>query len=124
MNTEDDDRQRSILRGAVGWQRRRRETTSRFGESADQYFKARLRRMKRNAAVVDAWDEIVGRHLGEHCRLVSISGGVLRLEVEAGSYMHEMKLMSSELLEHLREKCPTAGIQKIKISPMGGDVSL
>ena len=124
MDTEDDDRQKSMLRGAVGWQKRRRETTSRFGESAGQYFKARLRRMKRNAAVVDAWEEVVGGQLGEHCRLVSVSGGVLRLEVEAGPYLHEMKLMSSELLEHLRVKCPTAGIRKIKISPMGGDISL
>ena len=124
MNTDDDDCQRSMLKGAVGWQKRRRETASRFGESADQYFKVRLKGMKRNAAVVDAWDEIIGRGLGEHCRLVSISGGVLRLEVEAGPYMHEVKLMSSELLERLRGKCPTAGIRKIKMSPMGGDVSL
>lgn len=124
MDTEGDDRQRSMLRGAVGWQKRQKETTSRFGESADQYFKARLRRMKRNAAVVDAWEEIVGGGFGEHCRLVSISDGVLGLEVEAGPYMHEMKLMSSELLGHLREKCPTAGIRKIKISPISGDISL
>lgn len=112
------------LRGALGWQKKKRVTTSRFGDSAKEYFGNRLGRLKKNAEVVDALNEVLESQFGDHCRLAGISGGVVRLEVDPGPYMHEMKLMSSELIELLQRKCPRAGLRSIKIIAKGGDISL
>ena len=65
----DEDR---LLRGALEWQDKGRETTSRLGESAESYLGNKLNRMKKNAAVVDALDELLDNQFGEHCRLKSI----------------------------------------------------
>lgn len=111
-----------LLRGALGWQKSRRARTSRLGDSAKEYFGSRLGRLKKNAAVVDALDEVLDSQFGEHCRLRSISGGVVRLEVDPGPYMHEVRLMSSELIEVLRRECPRAGLRSIKVVAKGGGI--
>lgn len=113
-----------LLRGALGWQKKKRERTSRFGDSAKEYFGNRLNRLKKNAEVVDALAEVMESQFGEHCRLKSISGGVVRIEVDPGPYMHEMRLMSSELIELLKSKCPRAGLRSVKIVAKGGDTGI
>ena len=62
----DNFREDHLLRGALGWQRKKRERTSRFGDSAREYFGSRLNRMKKNAEVVDALNEVMESQFGEH----------------------------------------------------------
>lgn len=120
----DADRENRLLRGALEWRGKKRERTGRVGDIAKEYLGKRARRLKRNAEVVDALGEVLDSQFGEHCKLVSISGGVVRFEVEPGPYMHEMKLMSSELIEALKVKCPRAGLREIKIAAKNSDVGL
>ena len=120
----DNFREDHLLRGALGWQKKKRETTSRFGVSVEEYLGKKLRRLKKNAEVVDALNEVLDSQFGEHCRLKSISGGVVRFEVDPGPYMHEMRLMSSELIELLKSKCPRAGLRSIKIIAKGSDLNV
>jgi len=119
----DNFREDYLLRGALGWQKQKRATASRFGDSAKEYFGNRLKRLKRNAEVVDALAEVMKSQFGEHCRLRSISGGVVRIEVDPGPYMHEMRLMSGELTELLKNKCPRAGLRSVSITAKGSDTS-
>lgn len=114
---EDHYDEDGLLIGAVSWQKRKKTTTSKLGDSGRDYLGRNLQNLKRNAVVVDVWQEILPAELNEHSRLKSISGGVLELEVDPGPYMHEMRLISSELLEHLQNRCGRGKIKKIKLRP-------
>jgi predicted nucleic acid-binding Zn ribbon protein len=70
----------------------------------------------RAASVVDMWEELLPSGFYEHCNIAGISKGVLTIEAEAGPYMHELRVLSEELLEHIKDKCPRSGIRKIKIT--------
>ncbi len=64
--------------------------------------------------VADTWSQMLPAELGEHCEIVDISGGLLKVRVDSPSYMYELQLCSSELLEELRQHCPKARLTKIK----------
>lgn len=104
-----------LLINALNWQKRPRVTTSKLGVSGNSYFSHNLRKMEKNAKIVDAWNELIPEGLEDHCRLKSIDSGVVELEVDAGPYMHELRLMTSELLEHLRERCGRGAVKRIKL---------
>ena len=110
--------QEKTLRGATSWQQRIKPTTERLGAVADNYLKLNERTFRKNSEIVDAWEQIVPRQLHEHSRLSKISGGCVYIEVETGAYMHEMQLISTELLENIKARCPYSTIKKIKVCPM------
>ena len=105
------------LRGATSWQWRRPQTTERLGVGLETYLDGKLSDFRKNAMVVDAWRQVLPSRFYEHCHLSGISRGVLRLEVEPGPYMHELGLLSEELLGHLQRECPRAGLKKIVLRP-------
>ncbi|MBW8015934.1 MAG: DUF721 domain-containing protein [Planctomycetes bacterium] len=104
-----------LLAGAVSWQRRRKETTSSIASSGREYLGANLRRLRQSAKIVDAWQELLPEEMTEHCSISKIEGGVIEVEVESGAYMHEMRLMSNELVEHLCDVCGQGKVKKIKL---------
>ena len=109
--------QEKLLRSATAWQRRKKQTTNRFGLEAQEYLKARKRTFEKNSDVVDAFQQVLPQQLNEHCQLVKISSGQVYIEVEPGPYMHEMQMLSSELLEHIKGRCPYSGVKKIILRP-------
>lgn len=110
-----------LLAGATSWQRRRRETTSSIADSGHRYLGFNLRRLKQSAKIVDAWQELVPEEMAAHCSIRKIEGGVIEVEVAPGPYMHEMRLMSSELVSHLRDICGQGKITKIKLVAKDSD---
>ena len=117
MDLKEDNDQDELLRSAVQWQYRKKQTTKRFGECVDSYLRTKSSSLKKNTAVVDAWEEMLPVELQRQCSIAGISGGILQIEVATGPYMHEMRLLSSERLEQLQTRCPRAGIKKIKLKP-------
>jgi len=111
------DDEEKLLCSAIGRPRPPKKSASRLGLSVQTYLKERSSRLKKNAGVVDVWQQILPHELHKHCSLAGIYGGTLRLEVEPGPYMHEMRLVSSELLEHLQNHCRQAGIKRIALLP-------
>ncbi len=105
----------ALLKGAVSWQWRKRDTTSSIADSGHSYLGANLRRLKDSAKIVDAWQELLPDEMMEHCSISKIKNGVIEVEVDSGAFMHEMRLMSSELVEHLRDICGRGKIKKIKL---------
>lgn len=73
--------------------------------------------MKKNARVVDAWRQLLPEQLSDNSRIAGISGGVLRVEVETGPYMHELRLISAELIEQLERMCGSGTIKRIVLWP-------
>lgn len=90
-------------------------STSRLDEVAESYLRQRRTEFRKNASLLDVWDELLPTGFYEHCGIAAISKGVLRIEVDPGPYMHEMRILNEELLEHLKDRCPGAGIKKITV---------
>lgn len=86
-----------------------------LGDEVERYLKWRSRDLKKNATVVDVWSELLPATLRERCEIESLSRGVLTVGVEPGVYMHELRLISDELVEQLRQRNPRAGVKRIKV---------
>ncbi len=108
----DDEK---LLRSVGAWRKKPVNRTESAGLIAKSYLGGKSRELKRNATAVDAWQDILPAGFYEHCSLASISGGVMTLYVDPGPYMHELRLISSELLGHIQQRCPQAGIRKISL---------
>ena len=89
----------------------------RLGIAAGSYLDRRDKQFTKNASVAEAWKQLLPNELYNHCTIAGISAKVLKVAVEPGPYMHEMQLLSQELLEHLRSQCRGCGITKIKLLP-------
>ena len=108
----DQDR---FLRSATGWRKKPSTGTPRLGSAAKSYLNKKEYQLRKNAAVVDIWQQMLPEAFYEHCGLVGISGGAVIFEVDSGTYMHEMQALKQELLEYLQTRCPRAGIKTIKL---------
>lgn len=64
--------------------------------------------------VAETWRQMLPAELSRHCEIVDISGGLLKVRVDSPSYMYELQLCSSELLEELQQHCPKARLTKVK----------
>ncbi len=64
--------------------------------------------------VSETWSQMLPAELGGHCEIIDISGGLLKVRVDSPSYMYELQLCSSELLEELQQHCPKARLTKVK----------
>jgi len=64
--------------------------------------------------VAETWSQMLPDELARHCEIVDISAGLLKVQVDSPSYMYELQLCSSELLDELRQECPRARLTKIK----------
>lgn len=92
--------------------------SERLGDAAANYLKCNERALKKNSEVVDVWNDIVPQQLQKHSRLNRISGGNVYVEAEPGAYMHELKLISAELVENIRARCPYSSVKKIVLAPI------
>ena len=108
----DDEK---LLRSVGIWRKKPASRTESVGPIAKSYLGSKTRGFRKNATVVDTWQDVLPEGFYEHCSLASISGGVMTLYVDPGPYMHELRLISGELLGHIQERCPQAGIRKISL---------
>ena len=102
----------------AAWPRPKRpDSTKKLGAQIELYLNEKRAGFKKNTLVVDLWREILPVELQERCALAGISRGTLLLEVDPGPYMHEMKIINTELLNEIQRRCPGAGIKKINLRP-------
>ena len=107
--------ERTLLRCVQAHAAKKPRSPGTLGLVAETYLKRKSRQLGRNAAIVDAWPDILPKELYDHCSISSISNGVLRLEVDAGSYMYELQAIKSELLSYLQCRCGETNIKKIQL---------
>jgi hypothetical protein len=106
------------LRGATGWQYRRKRTESGLGQEIFSYLQQHSKAFEKNAPLVDLWKTIVPAGLAPFCRLDKRVGNVLYVQAMPGPYMHQVKMHSAELLDSIRRAIPRSGICSIKVVPM------
>ena len=117
MSRDEDD----YLRSACRWQWRPKRKDSRLGDEIFSYMKRRDRSFEKNAAIVDIWESVVPETLKPYCRLDKRVGNALYVQAMAGPYMHQMQMMTDQLLDRIHDLAPRSGIKKIRISPMNNN---
>ncbi len=84
-------------------------------------FVERLAPVQANAdSVTEAWDMILPPTLRRHCRIGAITGGTIKVVVNAASYMYELQLCKDELLGELQRLCPRAGLRRMQVGMARG----
>jgi len=87
-----------------------------LGQVAQQLMDKRISpQQARFSQIAEVWSGLLPAELCGHCEIVDISGGQLTVQVDSPSYMYELKLCSSELLEELQRQCPRVRLTKIKL---------
>lgn len=88
---------------------------SKLGDVAKQIMNDRiLPRQKRYASVAQLWARLLPEQLQQNCKIIDISAGQLKVQVQSKAYEQELRWCSTELLRQLQEQCPQAKIKKIK----------
>jgi hypothetical protein len=105
------------LRGAVGWQRKPRPAGVGLGGEVQAYLNRRGKELSKNASLMDLWANALPAELAQRCRPESIQAGTLRVEVESGPWMHELRMMTRELLDYFQEHCPRNPVRRIVLVP-------
>jgi len=106
-----------LLATAGRWRRQLPAPAQSLTATLQQYMTAHARDFKRYAPLVDAWNQALPPELARHCRLCEVTAGNLIVEAEPGPYMHELRTISAELIEHLRSACPRVHVKSITLRP-------
>jgi predicted nucleic acid-binding Zn ribbon protein len=104
------------LLNAVKWQKKSpRYSATSLGQVAQQLMEERISPLQaRFSEVAEVWNELLPAELGGHCEIIDISGGQLTIQADSHSYVYELQLCSSELLQELQRQCPKVRLSKIR----------
>lgn len=69
---------------------------------------------RRNMSVPEAFEQIAGSTLARNCRVESLKAGVLKVKVKAGPYMFELCTRAGEIVEQIKQRCPSSNIREIR----------
>jgi predicted nucleic acid-binding Zn ribbon protein len=96
---------------------RRAETATSLGDVLGGFMETQVSpQQSRFGMIAEAWSQLLPAELCRHCRIDGIYGGRLRVLADSPSYMYELQLLSSELLEELGRQYPAARIREIKFA--------
>ena len=102
--------------GTDGRMRRRRGGAIRLDGAVEELIDNQISPRQASFDLVsELWSQLLPPELARHCKIAGISGGLLKVIVDSPTYMHELRLCSSELLKGLQQRCLRARIKKIKI---------
>lgn len=88
--------------------------TDRLADSVQQLLQNHIQPARRVFVdVTQCWDNLLPDGLARHCKIVQISNGHLKVQADSPSYLYELKLSGSEILQHLQSCCPRARIKKL-----------
>ncbi len=106
------------LRNVVKWRAAHRvNNTVSLGDVLSELMENRVSPQQiRFELIAEAWSQLLPTELYQHCRIVDISSGRLKVLVDSPSYMYELQLLSCELLKELTQRCPRARIREIKFA--------
>jgi predicted nucleic acid-binding Zn ribbon protein len=106
------------LRSVVKWRAAHRaNNTASLGEVLSELMENRVSPQQiRFGLIAEAWSQLLPAELYQHCRIVDISSGRLKVLADSPSYMYELQLLSCELLKELSRRHPRARIKEIKFA--------
>jgi len=105
------------LRSAAGWQTKtRRVKATRLSEALSELVGVQISpRQARLGRITEFWLQLLPDELCRHSKIVSVRGGQLKVQVDSPSYLYELRLCQSQLLEELQRRCPQARVKAIKL---------
>ena len=112
QSIKDEDK---LLRSVTLWRKHHAKEMDRLGEKSQAFLQKNNKRFEKNSQIIYALAGLLPDNLLGHCKVFDIAGKTLRLQVDPGPYMFELRLASSELIEHLRKKSPRCGINRISL---------
>jgi hypothetical protein len=92
---------------------------SRIADLLGDYAKRLEPIQQRCMSLGDAWEQILPAALREHCQIVAITGGCLKVAIDSSSYMCELQWCKVELLKELQRLCPGAAVRRLQFT-VGG----
>ncbi len=104
------------LQNTLGCRRTRKPySATGLGQIAQQFLDGQVTpRQAVFSEVAEAWSRMLPDELARHCEIIDISAGLLKVKVNSPSYMYELQLCSSELLDEMQQQCPRARLTKVK----------
>ena len=108
----EDERLRNIAK----WRgQRRADRTVSLGDVVKELMESRISPQQAIFGLVaEIWAELLPVELRDHCEIVDIRSGELKVRVDSPAYVYELKLCSSELVSELRRRCSKARIRQIR----------
>ena len=89
--------------------------TSRLGEAVMEFVEKRVSpRQSRFGLVSEVWRQILPAELLQHCEIVDISGGRMKVAADCPMYANELRWCAAEIVGELAQRCPQARIREIK----------
>jgi hypothetical protein len=95
--------------------RRARIRSSSIAPELQLFLKGVAGPARRNASILDAFEQIAGSSLSRNCRVESLAAGVMKVKVKSGPYMFELRSRAEQIIEELKQQCPSSNIKEIKL---------
>lgn len=100
---------------AIKFRRKGAENRSNITPELELFLRSVARPARRNVSVPDAFEQIVGDGLAQNCRIESLTAGVMKVKVKSGPYMFELRTRAGQIIEQLKQQCPSSNIREIKL---------
>ena len=106
------------LENIVRHKRRFKQTDAvKLRDIADRVVTGKARMQKRYGKVLEVWSQLLSGTLLEHCWIVDIKGGVLKVQVDSAAYRQELEWCRTDLLRQIRRRCGRFRIDKPSHEP-------
>ena len=99
----------------IKFRRTRTESNSSIASELKRFLKGVARPARRNVSIPDAFGQIAGDGLAQNCRIESLTAGVMKVKVKSGPYMFELRSRAGQIMEELKQQCPSSNIREIKL---------
>jgi hypothetical protein len=100
---------------AIKFRRKGAENRSNITPELELFLRSVARPARRNVSIPDAFEQIAGDSLAQNCRIESLTAGVMKVRVKSGPYMFELRTRAGQIIEQLKQQCPSTNIREIKL---------
>jgi hypothetical protein len=91
------------------------KTTVSLGDVLNEIMECRIGpQQTRFGMIIEAFCQMLPTELCQHCTIVDISRGRIKVIADSPSYVYELQLLSGDLVKELARRCPQAKIKEIK----------
>jgi hypothetical protein len=104
------------LRRVVKWRAAHQAKTAvSLGDVLSEIMECRIGpQQTRFGMITEAFSQMLPTELFQHCTIVDISSGRIKVIADSPSYVYELKLVSGEIIKEMARRCPKARIKEIK----------
>ncbi|MFA5554755.1 MAG: DUF721 domain-containing protein [Phycisphaerae bacterium] len=88
---------------------------NKLGSALADYLKYKIEPKRKQWMVLsEIWGDVIPEKLKEYCEMGDLEGGVLTVKVDSQAYANEIRLISRDLMNNIRNKTGILKITKIR----------